>query len=105
MTSPDPELSHLDPISAIDADTATGPASTSLERPVERIGRLLIFAAVAGLLAGVVSEFICERIMSSYSADLNPPLTMLPRPEDMRRWRVSIAPQRKEMLRVPPGRS
>ena len=43
MASPDPELSHLDPISAMDADTATGPASTSLERPAERIGRLLIF--------------------------------------------------------------
>ena len=87
MTSPDPELSHLDPISAIDADTATGPASTSLERPAERIGRLLIFAAVAGLLAGVASELICERIMSSYSADLSPPSSFIPRPEDMRRWR------------------
>jgi hypothetical protein len=87
MVPPDPELSHLDPTSAIDTDTATGPASISLELPAERIGRLLIFAAVAGLLAGVASELICERIMSSYNTDLNPPLTQIPNREDMRRWR------------------
>ena len=87
MVPPDPELSHFDPTTAIGADTATGAASTSLERPAERIGRLLIFAIFAGLAAGLASDLIGERILSSYQVDLNPPVQQNPNPEDMRRWR------------------
>jgi hypothetical protein len=87
MVPPDPESSHLDPTTAIGADTTTAPASTSLERPAERIGRLLIFAIFAGLAAGLASELIGERILSSYQVDLNPSVQQNPNPEDMRRWR------------------
>jgi hypothetical protein len=88
MVPPDPGSSQSDPTVAAAADeSAFRPAARELTLPVERIGRLLIFAAAAGLLAGLASEFICERIISSYNTELNPPLTLIPRPEDMRRWK------------------
>ncbi len=87
MVRPDQETSHSDPAAAIDDHAAERPGSVNLALPPERIGRLLIFAAVAGLLAGLASEFICERIMNSYHTDLNPPVQQNPNPEDVRRMR------------------
>jgi vacuolar-type H+-ATPase subunit I/STV1 len=87
MVTPDSEFSHSDPTSAVDDTTASLPASAVSELPSERIGRLLVIAAVAGLAAGVVSELIGELILNSYHSDLNPPLQMNPNAEDMRRWR------------------
>jgi hypothetical protein len=87
MVPTESEFSPLDPIAAVVEQPPPLAASPDVALRPERLGRLLIFAAVAGLLAGVASEFICERIISSYNSDLNPPLTLIPRPEDMRRWK------------------
>jgi hypothetical protein len=87
MVPPDPEPSHLDPTSAVADETASRPVSARLEPPVERIGRLLIFATVAGLVAGVASELIGERILNSYKSDLLPPLEINPSAENVRRWK------------------
>ena len=84
MVRPDQETSHSDPTAAIDDHAAERP-DDQLGTAPERIGRLLIFAAVAGLLAGLASEFICERIMNSYHTDLNPPVQQNPNPEDVTR--------------------
>ena len=49
--------------------------------------RLLVFACVAGLIAGVASLLVGEVILNRYQSDLNPPLQNNPNPEDMRRWK------------------
>jgi hypothetical protein len=87
MVTPDSEFSRSDPTSAVDDTTASLPASAISQLPSERIGRLLVFAAMAGLAAGVAWELIGEGILNSYNSDLNPPLQMNPNPEDMRRLR------------------
>jgi hypothetical protein len=87
MVPPDPDPSGLDPTSAVADETASRPLSARLEPPPERIGRLLIFATVAGLVAGVASELIGERILNSYKSNLLPPLEINPSAENVRRWK------------------
>jgi hypothetical protein len=87
MLPSDPQSTHFDPTSAVGAESTSPTESSHVKLPAERIGRLLIFATIAGLAAGVASELIGERIVSSYHDDLSPPPTLIPRPEDMRRWK------------------
>jgi hypothetical protein len=87
MVPTESEFSPLDPIAAVVEQPPPLAASLDVAPRSERLVRLMIFAVVAGMLAGLASEFICERIMSSYSTDLSPAPTMIPRPEDMRRWK------------------
>src|SRR5262249_13812765 len=62
---------------------------TDLPPPPGGMGRLLAFAAVAGLVAGVASLVAGEIILERYRGDLVQELTFLPRPEDMQRWRAA----------------
>jgi hypothetical protein len=87
MVLPDPESSHADPTTASAHETAARPASANMELPAERFGRLLVFATVAGLVAGVASELIGERILNSYKSNLLPPLEISPSAENVRRWK------------------
>jgi hypothetical protein len=87
MVPSDPESSHTVPTSAISDETASRPASATLELASDRIGRLLVFAILAGLVAGAASVLIGERIMNFYQSDLNPPIQRNPPPETVRRWK------------------
>jgi hypothetical protein len=49
--------------------------------------RLLIFASIAGLMAGVASLLAGEAVLRRYQSDLLAPLNISPSPEDMRRWK------------------
>jgi hypothetical protein len=87
MVTPDSEFSHSDPTSDVDEMTASLPASATLHLHDERIGRLLVFAIVAGLIAGAASVLIGERILNSYNRDLFPPIENNPSAENVRRWK------------------
>jgi hypothetical protein len=87
MVTPDSEFSQAEPTSAVDDTTPSLPASAILQLPAERIGRLLVFAIVAGLVAGAASVLIGERIMNFYNRDLFPPIENNPSAENMRRMK------------------
>jgi hypothetical protein len=53
------------------------------------MGRLLAFAAVAGIVAGVASMVVGEMILERYRGDLVQAIVTHPRPEDMQRWRAA----------------
>jgi hypothetical protein len=55
--------------------------------PADRVGRLLLFAVVAGLAAGAASWLAGEFIFEAYKSDLFPKLRIRPSAEDMQRWR------------------
>jgi hypothetical protein len=49
--------------------------------------RVLVFAATAGLIAGVASWLAGEMVHTRYQRDLLAPLAISPSPEQMRRWK------------------
>ncbi len=87
MVGIDPEMSPPD--GALPAPAGGPPRSdaTLAESSSVGSGRLLAFAVIAGLLAGVASTLVGERIVEAYRNDLTPKVEAHPSPESMRRWR------------------
>ena len=81
-----PESSPADHVSPAAGSVPRG-SSTDHQQPPIKMGRLLVFAFVAALLAGVASLIAGEAIMSSYQSDLNPSIQNNPSPESVRRWK------------------
>ncbi len=48
-------------------------------------GRILVVALAAGLIAGVISTLVGERIVGAYRGDLLPTIAIRPSPESIRR--------------------
>jgi hypothetical protein len=86
MVSADPESSRSDSASPAHAGNAPQAIPADPELALVGRGRLLAFAAFAGLIAGVASLLAGEVIMNHYQSDLLPTLKIVPSPEDMRRW-------------------
>ncbi len=85
---------RIDPESSPSDSTLPAPEGSSLRsEPVPfkpssgGLGRLLAFTILAGLMAGVISSVVGERIMDAYRGDLLPKLEVHPSPETMRRLR------------------
>jgi hypothetical protein len=81
-----PESSPADHVSPAVGSVPRG-SPTDHQQPPIKTGRLLVFAFVAALLAGVASLIAGEAILSSYKSDLNPSIQNNPSPESVRRWK------------------
>jgi len=79
-----PESSPADRVSPA-AGSIPEESSTDHQQPPIKLGRLLVFAFVGALLAGVASSIAGEAILNSYKSDLNPPIQNNPSPESVRR--------------------
>jgi hypothetical protein len=87
MDSSDPTTSPSDPTYPAPVGNAPHAVTTASTLHPIGFGRLLVFALVAGLLAGLTSELIGERILDHYKSDLNPPIETNPNPANVQRWR------------------
>jgi hypothetical protein len=83
----DPESSPADHASPAAGGNTAQPSPTDHQQPPIKISRLLLFACVAALLAGVASLLVGEEILNRYQSDLNPPIQNNPSPESVRRWK------------------
>jgi hypothetical protein len=83
----DPESSRSDRTSPADVGSTQSPAPNAPEPPSGKLSRLLVFAVVAGLSAGVGSMLVGEAIVSRYQSDLVPALKAHPSAEDIGRFK------------------
>jgi hypothetical protein len=81
----DPDSSPADHASPGATGDAAQRSPTDRQQPPIKIGRLLFFAFIAALLAGVASLLAGEVILNRYQSDLNPPIQNNPTPESVRR--------------------
>ncbi len=87
MVPSDPESSPLEPTSFAPERNVTQSGQNEATVTLGGMGRLLVFASAAGLIAGVVSLLAGEVVLSRYRTDLLAPLTISPSPAEMRRWK------------------
>jgi hypothetical protein len=87
MAAIDPESSASDRTDPASEGDAPQPSRIDAPPPPVGMGRLLVFASVAGLVAGAAALVAGEIIMERYRGDLFQNITTHPRPEDMQRWR------------------
>ena len=96
MVDRDPESPSADLDATLPETSAQRLAA--IENPPSRasIGRVFLFASVAGILAGLASSLAGEVIIDRNKFDLSPPVGLHPSPEELKRWhdaelRVAVA--------------
>jgi hypothetical protein len=86
MVPVEPESSASDraPLGPEPNDPRSDPAEVTPE--LGGMSRLLVFASIAGLIAGSASLLAGEVVLRRYQSELLAPLNISPSPEEMRRW-------------------
>ncbi len=96
MVDRDPESPSAELDAALPGTRAPRIAAIENAPAQASIGRVFLFASIAGILAGVASSVVGEVIVDRNKLDLTAPVGVRVAPEDLRRWhdaelRVAVA--------------